>query len=235
MMSAYFPMFDETKGISMNLVGCIQWIVFGALTGFGASFIFGDLMVLPVDIYYLIYFVIITAFFVVYVKKTGLNLKEWVARRLIWGILLGLVFGALLVKNVLSRPDTERFAGAYLAWLILWRGLIYGAVDGLLLSSFPWIVTWRAFDVEKRPWVQKVAFGFLAWVFVLVTTTAYHAGYSDFRSRKLIQPNVGNTIISIPTLISANPVASAISHAAMHIAAVIHSPKTDLYLPPHRQ
>ena len=80
----------------------------------------------------------------------------------------------------------------------------------------------------------KIGITLLAWVFVLVTTTAYHAGYGDFRSTKIVQPNIGNSLISIATFVSANPIASPLAHAAMHIAAVIHSPGTGLYLPPHR-
>jgi hypothetical protein len=97
------------------------------------------------------------------------------------------------------------------------------------------MVTWRAFDVEKKSLGKKIAFGFLAWLFILVLTTAYHIGYFDFRSKKILQPNIGNTIISIPTLVSANPIGSPIAHATMHITAIIHSPKTELFLPPHRK
>ena len=218
----------------MNNARHLIWIVFGALVGFGASFVFGDLLTLPLDLYYLIYFVIVISFFRVYMKKTHLSVREWFSRRAVWGILLGLIVGAFMVQNVLSRPATEQFAGIYLVWLIFWRGLVYGLVDGLLLTAFPWVVTWRAHDVEKKPLGRKVAFGFLAWIFILVMTTAYHAGYGDFRSKKLIQPNIGNTIISIPTLVTANPIGSPLTHAIMHGAAVIHSPKTDLFLPPHR-
>lgn len=219
----------------MNNPGHLKWIVFGVLVGFGASFIFGDLITLPLDLYYLIYFGIIITFFTIYIKKTQLNLKEWFSRRLVLGILLGLIFGALMVQNVLSRPATEKFTGPYLAWLIFWRGLIYGAIDGLLLSVFPWVVTWRAFDVSGRPQERNIKVNLLAWVFVLAMTTAYHLGYSDFRSKKIIEPNIGNTIISIPTLASTNPIGSPIAHAIMHITAIIHSPKTELFLPPHRK
>jgi len=219
----------------MNHSKHLIWIVIGALVGFGSSFIFGDLLTLPVDLYYLIYFGIILTFFIIYIRKTQLKVKEWFSMRLVWGILLGLIFGALMVKHVLSRPETEKFAGAYLAWLIFWRGLVYGAIDGLLLSSFPWVVTWRAFDVEKKPLSKKIILTLLAWFFILVVTTAYHFGYSDFRSRKIIQPNIGNTIISVPTLLSANPIGSPIVHAVMHITAIIHCPKTELFLPPHRE
>jgi hypothetical protein len=226
---------NEAEEPSINNPGHLKWIVFGALVGFGAAFIFGDLITLPLDLYYLIYFGIVITFFTVYMKKTRLNLRDWFSRRLLWGILLGLIFGALIVQNVLARPETEKFTGPCLAWLIFWRGLVYGAIDGLLLSVFPWIVTWRAFNVEKKPLVKKIAFGFLAWLFILVLTTAYHLGYSDFRTKKIIQPNIGNTIISVPTLVSANPIGSPITHAIMHIAAIIHSPKTELFLPPHRK
>ena len=219
----------------MNNPGHLKWILLGVLVGFGASFVFGDLITLPLDLYYLIYFGIVVAFFTIYIKKTQLYLKEWFSRRWVWGILLGLVFGALMVQNVLSRPVTEKFTGPYLAWLIFWRGLIYGAIDGLLLSVFPWMVTWRAFDVEKKPLGKKIAFGFLAWFFILVLTTAYHLGYADFRSKKMIEPNIGNTIISVPTLVSGNPIGSPMVHAIMHITAIIHSPKTELFLPPHRK
>ncbi len=219
----------------MNNPGHLKWIVFGVLVGFGASFIFGDLITLPLDLYYLIYFGIIITFFTIYIKKTQLNLREWFSRRWVRGILLGLIFGAFMVQNVLSRPATEKFTGPYLAWLIFWRGLVYGAIDGLLLSAFPWVVTWRAFDVRARPEERKIRFSLLALVFVLAMTTAYHLGYSDFRSKKIIEPNIGNVIISIPTLASANPISSPIAHATMHITAILHSPKTELFLPPHRK
>ncbi len=219
----------------MNNPGHLKWIVFGVLVGFGASFIFGDLITLPLDLYYLIYFGIIITFFTIYIKKTQLNLREWFSRRWVRGILLGLIFGAFMVQNVLSRPATEKFTGPYLAWLIFWRGLVYGAIDGLLLSAFPWVVTWRAFDVRAKPEERKIRFSLLALVFVLAMTTAYHLGYSDFRSKKIIEPNIGNVIISIPTLASANPISSPIAHATMHITAILHSPKTELFLPPHRK
>ena len=218
----------------MNNPGHLIWIAFGALVGFGSSFIFGDLPTLPVDLYYLIYFGVIIAFFSTYIKKTHLNPKEWFSRRLVWGVMFGLVSGALMVQFVFEGPATETFRGAYLGWLIFWRGLVYGAIDGLLLSSFPWIVTWRAFHVENKALSKKTAFSFVAWLFILAVTTAYHLGYSDFRSRKIVQPNIGNTIISFPTLVSANPIGAPITHAIMHITAIIHCPKTELFLPPHR-
>jgi hypothetical protein len=226
---------NPKKGDMMNNYKHLIWILFAALTGFLASLIFGDLLTLPLDLYYLIYFAIITGFFIVYVRRTQLNLKQWFSRRILWGIALGVIFSILMIQNVLSRPETAHLEGTYLIWSLFWRGLVYGAVDGFLLSVFPWIVTWRALNAEQKPLGKKIAAGLLAWVFIVVMTTAYHVGYSDFRSPKVIQANIGNTIMSLPTLLSANPLGTPITHAALHIAAVLHSPETELFLPPHRE
>jgi H+/Cl- antiporter ClcA len=88
-------------------------------------------------------------------KENPVESEGMVFQEIAWGILLGLIFGAFMVQNVLSRPETEKFTGPYLAWLIFWRGLIYGAIDGLLLSVFPWIVTWRASMLKRNHWERK--------------------------------------------------------------------------------
>jgi hypothetical protein len=212
----------------------LLWIGIAAAVAFLASFVFGDALHLPLDLYYLIYFAAIMGLFLVYVRKTGLDVPSTFSRRLAWGIVLGLIVAALMVKNVLSRPETAHLTGPLLGWALIWRGLIYGTVDGLLLSVFPWIVTWRAFDAENRSLAGKIGVSVLAWLFIVLTTTAYHLGYSDFRSKKLVQANIGNTIMSLATLLPANPAGTPIAHAALHISAVLHSPETELFLPPHR-
>jgi hypothetical protein len=219
----------------MNNTKHLLWIIYGIVVSFLTSFIFGDLLILPLDIYYLIYFAIITGFVILYAKATDLSLREWLSRKLIWGVILGLAFAIFMIQNVLSRPETEKLSGSYLVWSIFWRGLVYGAIDGILLYAFPWLVTWRAFRLKEKSLGKKIGFSILAWVFILLITTTYHLGYSDFRSEKIIQPNIGSTIMSVPTLLSTNPVSSVITHVAMHITAVIHSPKTPLFLPPHRE
>jgi hypothetical protein len=210
------------------------WIPAGAVISFLASFIFGDRLALPVDLYYLIYFTVIFTFFWIYVRRTGLDLKSLISRRIVWGMAAGVIIGVMMVQNVYGRPATAQFSGQTLFWAIIWRGLIYGLVDGLILFAFPWIVTWRAFHGGEQGRAKKVGISLLAYLFILVITTSYHLGYSDFRSRKIIQPNIGSTIMAIPTLITANPVSSPISHVFLHVAAVIHSPETELFLPPHR-
>ncbi len=218
----------------MKDISHLKWLGWGLVVGFAVPFVFADLLTLPLDLYYLVYILAAGTFLAVYVRSTGMDLKAWFSRRLGWGIALGVVFGALLVRFVLTNPATETLGGAALVGAIFWRGLAYGAADGFLLSVFPWVVTWRAFGVAEKPLGRKFAYGVLAWVFILVMTAAYHAGYADFRSPKMVKPLVGNTLISVPTLLSGNPVGAPITHAMMHVTAVVHCPKTDVFLPPHR-
>ena len=212
----------------------LAWIPAGAGASFLASFLFGDLLSLPVDLYYLIYFSIIGGFLAVYVKTTNLDLRALLSRRLVPGLVLGVVVGLLMVQNVLSRPETEQLTGAAFAWGLSWRGLAYGTVDGVILHAFPWLVVWRGLDAEISTLGRRIRAGILAWISILLITTVYHLGYADFRSEKIVQPNVGSTIMSIPTLVSANPIASVVSHVFLHVAAVVHTPHTELFLPPHR-
>jgi hypothetical protein len=65
-------------------------------------------------------------------------------------------------------------------------------------------------------------------------TTVYHLGYRDFRSPLLARPVTADIARNVPTLVTLNPIATPITHAALHVAAVLHSSDTDVFPPPHR-
>ena len=213
----------------------LVWIPAAATVGFVPPFLVSDLLALPRDLYYLIYFGVVLGFFGVYVRVTDLDLRAWLTRRLGRGIVLGALGGLVLMQGVLARPETAYLDGWTLGWALLWRGVIYGTVDGLLLLAFPWLVAWRAFGAEERTWGARIGASCVAIASIFLITTTYHLGYSDFRSRMIVQPNIGSAIGSVPTLVTANPVASPLSHVFLHVTAVIHSPETNLFLPPHRE
>ena len=113
--------------------------------------------------------------------------------------------------------------------------MVYGAVDGLLLSAFPILVVSAAFAGSKLRSRRggKAAVLALAMAASLLITATYHVGYSDFRSSKVRKPVTGDLVWSVPTLATLNPVGSPIAHVGVHVAAVAHSYETDLFLPPH--
>jgi len=49
----------------------------------------------------------------------------------------------------------------------------------------------------------------------------------------VIAPIIGNGVMSLGYLITANPIAAIASHIAMHVAGILHGPETTAQLPPH--
>jgi hypothetical protein len=118
---------------------------------------------------------------------------------------------------------------------VLWRGVVYGVADGLLLSVFPILVVFAALAGSRLNdrLAGKVVIGVVALIASLAMTAVYHFGYSDFRSDKVAKPLTGDVLWSVPTLVTLNPVGAPIAHAGLHVSAVLHSNDTDTFLPPH--
>ena len=201
-------------------------------------FLFTDVLGLPRDVYYGIYIAAVLVFFVLWVKTTGQRLDVMVRRRWRLAVLLG-VLVALLLSVFVLRAEPAAAAGPgglTLAGAVLWRGVAYGAVDGLLLSAFPILAVFAAAEGSRlrRRKFGTVTVGAAALLASLAMTTVYHLGYIDFRSPKLARPVAADIVWSVPTLVTLNPVGTPITHAAMHVTALLHSYETDVFLPPHR-
>jgi hypothetical protein len=215
----------------------LPWIVSGFIGGFLVPFLLADSLNTPTDLYYGIYGVLVLGFLAAWSRATHLRWHEAIRRHWRLTLLLAAVCGALLALVVLGQDATSRPAGGALVGAVLWRGVWYGAIDGLLLSSFPILATFAAFkgsSLDRRGRSGKVAIGAAALVASLLMTAVYHIGYSDFRSGQVRSPIAGDVIWSTPTLLTLNPIGAPIAHAVMHSSAVLHSYHTDLFLPPHR-
>jgi hypothetical protein len=150
---------------------------------------------------------------------------------------LGVFAGVLLMFTVLREPSTPHPGGPAFVGAILWRGIVYGAADGVLLSVFPILAVFGLFASEplwERSKKAIAGIGALALVASLLFTAVYHLGYPDFRSRKVMRPLTGDVMWSVPTLVTLSPLGTPIAHIATHVTAVVHSYHTDLFLPPHR-
>lgn len=216
----------------------LAWLGAGLVVGFVVPFLFTDVWELPRDLYYGVYVAVVLVFVVLWARATGQRLEVMVRRRWRLAIVLGLVFAGLLVLVVVrTEPATPGPEGLALAWAVLWRGVVYGAADGLLLSAFPILAVFAAAEGGKlrRHWPGTVAVGTAALVASLVMTTVYHLGYRDFRSSLLARPVIADVVWSVPTLVTLNPIGTPITHAGIHVAAVLHSYETDVFLPPHRE
>jgi hypothetical protein len=214
----------------------VVWLGAGLAFGFLVSFVLADTLGLPRDLYYGIYAASVVVFFVAWARATEQSLGGMLRRRWRLALVLGLVGAGVMALVALRAEDaTARPDGLELAAAVLWRGVVYGLADGLLLSVFPILVVFAAFAGTKlrERWAGKIAIGLAALVASLAMTASYHLGYSDFRSEKVGRAVSGDVIWSVPTLVTLNPVGAPIAHAGLHVTAVLNSYETDLFLPPH--
>jgi hypothetical protein len=212
-----------------------SWLVAGLLLFFLVPFTLTDVLSINRDLYYGIYITTVFAFFaawLVYANDTprAVLFRNWRA-----GVTLGLLFVGAMVVIVLKEPSTSHPGGASFAAAVAWRGVLYGFADGLILSAFPILAVFAAFEGKRLldRWPGKAAVGALALAMSMLFTATYHLGYADFRGEKVRKPIAGDAIWSVPTLVTLSPFGAPIAHAGLHVAAVVHSYDTDTFLPPH--
>ena len=161
-------------------------------------------------------------------RSTGLDVRTTLTRH--WK--LGSLPGRRPRAQRVQRGGDPRPDGAYFVSELIWRGGIYGAIDALLLTVLPCLIVYRSLGGRLATWRRRAAYFAASLVLVITITAVYHLGYSQYRADGVGAPEIGNTIISMPMLLSTNPIGSVADHAAMHISAVAHNYDTEVRLPP---
>ena len=213
----------------------LLWLIAGFPFAFAVPFLLADTLDLNRDLFYGLYALAVAGFVAGWARDTRLTRRD-LLRNWRWGIALG-ALGAAATSFIVFRTEdaTDHPGGVELVAAILWRGVLYGATDGVLLSVFPILAVFAAFAGTKlrQRMTGKVAIGTIAMVASLGITAVYHLGYSDFRSEKVRKPIVGDVIWSAPTLATLSPFGAPIAHMGLHVSAVVHSSETETFLPPH--
>ena len=210
----------------------LRWFAAAAAVGFAIPFVGSSILGLQHDFYLAVYFAGVLALFSAYAYATRLDVAATLRRNWKLGVALGVVFGFALVRNVLGEASTPHPAGGYFAFELVWRGVIYGAVDALLLTVLPCLVVYRSLGGGLATWRRRFAYFGASLALVMTITAIYHLGFAQYRAAGVGAPEAGNAIISMPMLLSANPIGSIADHAAMHVSAVAHTYETDVRLPP---
>ena len=210
------------------------WFAGVSAIAFLVPLVFSSWLELHHDVYYLVYFATVASVLAMYIHASHIDITEVVARNWQLSLGLGLASGAFVTWSVLGRMgSTPHPSGAYFLFEILWRGVAYGTVDALLLSAFPGLIAWELMQQNIAGAGRRIAYGVLTLALVAIITATYHAGYKDLRNvRGMTQPEIGNTIISVPVIASANPAGSILAHVSMHLAAVTHAYESKDRLPP---
>lgn len=213
------------------------WIIAASAWGFGISAIFSALFKLQRRLFLIPYIILTSVFLYGFVRLNSIDLSTLIEQNLLWGIVAGVIIGGFLVFNVRSQPSTRNSSGGELLIDLSWLGLAYGIIDALFLNIIPVLAVGAGLSQIgwTSSWLGRIGVAVIALFASLWVTLAYHVGYKEFRNRSVGLVLVGNALITFAFLVSGNPVGAVISHAVMHIAAVIQGPETTIQLPPHYQ
>lgn len=209
------------------------WFLFGNVVAFAIPYLGVSVLGLQHDVFYACYFAAVLALLGAYARVAHVELRALLRRNWIWSAAIGAVTAVAIARNVLVNSDaTPRPHGGYFAFELLWRGVGYGAIDALLLTVFPCAVAYALLHGRISGLLGRLRFIALALPLIMVITATYHLGYPQIRHDGLGRPETGNTLISVPTLLTANPIGSIGAHITMHVTAVTHAYETRDYLPP---
>jgi hypothetical protein len=211
-----------------------RWILLAAVTGFVSSYVLSALLRLPRAWFVAGHVALTTALGLAYVWWEQVHLRKQFSRRGLAGLAGGVVLGAMLVGQVLTQPASPRAQDGELIGQLALYGMTYGVADAFLLSILPVLVLYgsRPSDELQTPggrlrWAMVALFG------SALVTAAYHAGFPEFRGPELLQPIIGNLVITLSYLVTGSPWAPIVAHVAMHGAAVAHGISSTIQLPPH--
>jgi hypothetical protein len=213
----------------------LVWVLAGGGLGFAVAAVFARMLRMNRTAFLVPYATTVGLFLYAYIGWSGIDFTEELTRHWTWGLVGAVLVGLLLVKNVMSQPAYPRSEGAVLVFEIAWWGIVYGVLDALFLSVMPVLATWQAFGglPWSDAWYGKVLAGVVALVASSYITAAYHLGYPEFQSTRVVLPLAGNGIVSLAYLLTKSPLAAIGSHAAMHVAAVWLGAEGTVQLPPH--
>ncbi len=150
--------------------------------------------------------------------------------RLWWSLGIGTLVALAMVRNVMNEASMAHPSGGFFWFELLWRGLLYGTVDALMLFVFPATVAYLLLrDPDRR---RRLRFAGLTLLLTMGITATYHLGYPQFRGSDLVQPEIGAVIATIPTALTGNPVGAVVVHDVFHLAANVHTYRSATFLPP---
>ncbi len=211
-----------------------RWTLLAGVLGFCISFVFSGLLHLSRQLFLVPHTLLVAGFVAAFVRSERISPRVQLTRFWRLGVIVGVALGVVLIRQVFSQPGSASPRGPALAGSLTWYGVVYGVVDTLLLSVVPVLSLYGSRSAEE---LQRAG-GRLRWGLVAVlgsalVTAMYHAGFAEFRGPQLVQPVIGNTLITLAYLLTGSPLAALVSHVLMHMAAVVHGMAFTAQLPPH--
>ena len=225
----------DTTSRTLTPRAALGWLAGGALLTFAVSWVATEVVELHHDVFYLVYLTCALVYLASFIRA-GAPWRDVMGRHLWWSLTTGVLVGLVVVRQIMILDGTPHPGGAFFVFELVWRGLVYGAVDALVLAVLPAVIAYAVLRGNRNSWRRKLAFAGLVLVFSLLVSTAYHLGYSTYRGSELRKPLIGTVMWDVPAVLTGNPVGALVAHPMAHSTAVVHQyyggEETNQMLPP---
>ncbi len=176
---------------------------------------------------------VIVAFLGIYVATNKIDLLAVLRQGWRLSLVLGVLAAAIVLFNIVTRqPATPHPGGSYFGFELLWRGPFLALTDTLLVRLFPTLVALTMLNGNIDGFTRRIVFMAVMLAMTSLITATYHLGYTQYRESGLGYPELANAVMSLPAIVSANPIGSFVADATMHMTANIHSYESRVLLPP---
>jgi hypothetical protein len=222
--------FPPTEGVTVSVdpaasFGWLEGMVAFALiaaVAFLVPWIFTDLLHLPRTAYIAILTIASLGLAGAYLRWSGTSPEELFSSGWRWGVVAGLIAGAVVAPGVRRLPRGPRPHGVGLIGPMIWEGLVYGFAEAVLLATLPVLSIWQG--AVAAGWTDRiagsVAAGCLAVFGALVVVFVHHMGYREFRGSaartKLVGALAGCGVQALAFLLTGNAFAPIVAHVVLH-------------------
>ncbi len=200
----------------------IGWLAGGGALTYAVSMLGTTVLGLQHDLYYLIYFTFALGYLGWFATKSHIAWRAVLRRNIWWSLGLGALVAFAVARQIMGGDGTPHPQGGFYGFELVWRGVVYGAVDALILFVFPAVVAYLVMRGNRKGLGRKAAFAGLVLLFSLVVSTTYHLGYSTYRGSELSKPLIGTVMADVPAMLTGNPAGAIVAHVAAHTTAVGH-------------
>jgi hypothetical protein len=208
------------------------WVITAAAVGFASSAVFSSWLRLERAPFVFAYALAVGAFGATYFRLARVDPAAECRRRPLLGILAGVAAGLVLLFGVVGQPSGPAPRGTALLAALGWYAGVYGVADAMVLTVIPVLAVRGDAGASGTAW-RGAWRGVAAMAASLLVTALYHFGFEEFRGMTLIQPLIGNAIVTAGYLMTRNPMTPLLAHVIMHGAAVVHGMEGTAQLPPH--
>lgn len=193
------------------------WLAAAAALVFLLPLVFVGLLRAPAPAFYMILMICSAGFIWRYARSSNLQWSESLKHGWALGTILSVFLGLAFIS--ISGAPVSLNAMLHLGIApVIWRGLLYGLVSGILISVIPFVVVWRALAGPNPGLMRRVGVTLVAGISISLMSLLFNLGMSGFNGRGIQNQVKMSVIVSAPTLISGSPLAAPLSNIFLQVS-----------------